>query len=289
MQPGQGRLPGLSGEAPPSAARALPPNLFLGTSSWSTKDWYDVFYPRELAPAEFITHYATQFPVVEIDATFYAVPSRRTVEGWRARTPEGFRFAAKVPQIITHEKRLADCGHDLAHFLSAMELLGDRLGPLLFQFPYFKKADMPDSAPFLERLRPFLATLPAGFRYALELRNKGWVDDTLLGLLRERGVALALIDHPYFHRPRQLVAGRDVVTSDFTYVRWLGDRYKMEAATTTWNRTVVDRTRELTEWAEIIRGLLSRNIAVYAFANNHFGGHAPDTLRLFERCLGEAP
>ena len=103
--------------------------LRIGTSSWSAPSWQPVFYPEGMAPAGFLGHYATRFDTVEIDATFYRIPSARLVDGWRERTPEGFLFAAKVPQVVTHEKLLEDCGDEMDAFLKVMDRLGDRLGP----------------------------------------------------------------------------------------------------------------------------------------------------------------
>ena len=115
------------------------PNLRLGTSSWSSQDWVGVFYPAGTASADFISEYAKHFDTVEVDSTFYRTPSAAMVRNWRARTPSGFLAAAKFPQVITHEKVLVDCANELSEFLKAMDLLGDKLGPLLLQFPYFNK------------------------------------------------------------------------------------------------------------------------------------------------------
>ncbi len=281
MQP---TLPGLD-RAPSPPATPLPPNLLLGTSSWSSKDWYEVFYPRGLPPADFISFYATKFPTVEIDATFYATPSKRTILGWRDRTPAGFKFAAKLPQTITHEKVLEDCADELRVFLASMELLDDRLGPLLIQLPYFKKADFPDTESFLARLRPFLAALPSGFQFALEVRNKAWIGQPLLDLLREHKVAFAQIDHPYVPRAKHLLATLDLVTAPLVYIRLLGDRYGIERITKTWDKPILDRSRELAEWAEVVRGFVTLDVPVHVYANNHYAGHAPDTLRRLRECF----
>jgi len=113
-------------------------SLYLGTSSWSSADWDGVFYPKGMAASDYLSYYATRHRSLEVDATFYRVPSAAMMKKWRRDLPEGFLLAAKVPQVITHEKGLVDCEGDLAAFLAAMENLGDRLGPLLFQFPYYK-------------------------------------------------------------------------------------------------------------------------------------------------------
>ena len=129
--------------------------------------------------------------------------------------------------------------------------------------------------------------LPEGFQFALEIRNKAWVGPELLDLLREHKVAFTLIDHPWMARPTELIRKVDVVTSDFVYVRMLGDRYAIEEVTKTWDKTVVDRSRELEEWSGVVDALLSRGLKVYTYVNNHFAGHSPETIRQFLEMLRE--
>ena len=116
------------------------PGLRIGTSSFTAAGWSGPFYPPELKPREYLTYYATKFNTVEVDSTFYATPSVSTVNGWRDKTPEGFIIAAKVPQVITHEKVLLDCEPEFVEFVDTMRLLGDKLGSLVLQFPYFNEA-----------------------------------------------------------------------------------------------------------------------------------------------------
>jgi uncharacterized protein YecE (DUF72 family) len=125
-------------------------------------------------------------PSVELDNTFYRTPSESTVRGWNAKTPPGFVFAAKMPQAITHEKVLVDCEKQLAQFLRAMDLLGEKLGPLLFQFGYFNKRAFRSLGEFLTRLDLFLKGLPSGYRFALEVRNNSWMDARLAEVLRSQ-------------------------------------------------------------------------------------------------------
>jgi len=257
------------------------PNLHLGTSSWSSEDWLGVFYPEGTSPGDFITEYAKHFDTVEIDATFYRVPSASMVENWNRRTPGGFTFAAKVPRIITHDKVMQDCDAELKEFLSAMDLLGEKLGPLLFQFPYFNKQAFPRPEDFLARLAPFLEKLPSGYSFALEVRNKNWIGERFLDVLRKRKVALTLIDHPWMTPVGQLVKKFNVVTADFSYIRWLGDRRGIEEKTQHWGRVIVNREREMESWIPTIDKLLERKLRVYAFFNNHFAGFAPGSISLF--------
>jgi uncharacterized protein YecE (DUF72 family) len=264
-------------------------HLHLGTSSWSSEDWVGEFYPPGTPPAEFITEYAKHFDTVEIDSTFYRAPSMSMVKNWDARTPPGFIFAAKFPQLITHEKVLQDCHTELKEFLNAMEQLGDKLGPLLLQFPYFNKKAFAALDDFLVPLEPFLDQLPRSHRYAVEVRNKNWINRRFLDLLRNKKIALALIDHPWMTPVNQLLAKQDVLTTDFTYIRWLGDRKGIEEKTKRWDKTILDREREMEVWIPEIRRILERKIRVYAYFNNHYAGYAPGSIDLFRRIWKRAP
>ena len=234
-----------------------------------------------------LAHYATRYRCVEADSTFYGTPAVATVRRWRSVLPDGFRFAAKVPQEITHVKILQDCGAEIAAFVSVMDALGDTLGPLLLQFPYFSEASGMTAKLFLERLRGFLPQLPADHCYAVEIRNKGWLERPLLDLLAGHGVACALIDHPWMPRIDQVVEALDPVTADFVYVRWLGDRHGIERRTRQWDRTIVDRTADLRRCIPALRSLLGRT-TVYGFFNNHYAGHAPGSIALLEKLWSDA-
>src|SRR2546430_2412725 len=128
-----------------------------------------------LVLSEFLQPYSRAFRTVEIDSTFYRIQTSSMVAGWRNRSPAGFVFAAKIPRVITHQKLLKDSEAELLRFLRVMEPLGDKLGPLLFQFPYFNKNIFASREQFDKVLRPFLASLPKGFRFAIEIRNKNWI------------------------------------------------------------------------------------------------------------------
>ena len=112
-------------------------SLYIGTSAFTAAGWEGSFYPEGTRPADFLRYYAQHFNSVEIDSTFYRIPSEATVQGWAKKTPEGFMFAAKVPQVITHEKVLVDCDAEFKQFVEVMDILSEKLGPLLLQFGYF--------------------------------------------------------------------------------------------------------------------------------------------------------
>ena len=264
--------------------------LLYGTSSWTEKAWRGVFYPEGLAPADYLAHYAQSFPAVEIDATYYAIPDARVVEGWHRRTPTGFVACAKFPRSIVHggESAKPDAtralqpevvGAEVQQFLDVMSLLGDKLGALVIQLPFFDSKAFPTAASFLTRLDTFLATLPRDRRYAVEVRNKGWLEQPLCDVLRRHGVALALVDLAYMPHPADVARRLDVLTADFSYVRLIGDRKAVDALTDQLDHTVVDQSRRLARWAQLIADLQARARDVYVFANNHYAGYAPATMR----------
>jgi len=152
-----------------------------------------------------LAYYVERFTTVEINATFYRMPSAKTVEGWGAAAPAGFTYVLKAPQRITHFGRLLDVDEPLRYFCDAARTLGDRLGPLLFQLPpNFKKA--------ADRLGHLLAIMPDGFRVALEFRHESWFDDEIYALLRSRNAALCIADTEEGTTPA-------VATADFGYLR----------------------------------------------------------------------
>jgi uncharacterized protein YecE (DUF72 family) len=259
--------------------------LHIGTSAFTAAGWEGSFYPEGMKPADYLNYYAQKFDTVEVDSTYYRTPSEAMVKRWYAQTPKNFLFALKIVQTITHEKVLVDCDDDLKHFLAAADLLGEKLGPLLFQFPYFNKKAFPDGAAFFSRLEPFLKKLPCGYRFAVEIRNKYWLVPKFADMLRARDIALALIDHPWMPRPREIFAKMDPITADFTYIRLLGDRKGIEEKTETWDKTIVDRKPELSEWVEIVRKVHQRRVQIFAYANNHYAGHAPATVRQLQEML----
>jgi len=256
-------------------------HLRIGASSWSAPSWEGPFYPKGTPVADCLPFYATHFDTVEIDATFYRTPSERMVDAWRERTPAGFLFAAKVPQLITHEKMLQGCREEMDEFLRVMQRLGDKLGPLLLQFRYFKRTELAEPGPFLDRLEAFLATLPESIRFAVEIRNKHFLIPRLLDILSRRRVALALIDHPWFYQIDTLMARPGILTADFAYLRWLGDRYRIEEQTRSWDHLIVDRRREMEHWIRAIRRMLENSRSVYGYFNNHYAGYAVGSIRLF--------
>jgi uncharacterized protein YecE (DUF72 family) len=258
------------------------PGLLLGTSAFTAAGWEGSFYPEGMKARDFLSYYATQFKTVEIDSTYYATPSASTVTGWYEKTPPDFIFAAKVPQFVTHEKVLVNCEAEFDEFIDRMNLLHEKLGPMLMQFPKFDKYEIRLDE-FSRRLRFFLQRvedLPTR-RFVVEIRNKAWLDKKFLDLLREYKVALALTDTSWMLRPWEMKENFDLVTTDFVYVRWLGDRHGIERITQVWDKTVVDRIEDLRNWVGLFRQFITKNLKVFAFANNHYGGFGPATVKQF--------
>lgn len=271
--------------------------LRFGTSSFAEPSWVGPFYPVGTRRADFLREYARRFGTVEIDATYYAVPSAATVDGWVARTPADFRIAAKFPRAVVHAgtgpvpdrdgvlvpERVASVTDE---FLERMGRLGPRCGPLLLQFPFFSRDVFRERGPFLERLEAYLGALPPTFRYAVEVRNRDWLDGELCALLARRGASLVLTDIARMPHPADLAQTLDVLTTDFVYARLIGDRRQLDLLTDTWDRIRVDQDERLRDWVPLIERLLERAAMVYVFANNHYAGHAPATITDLAARLG---
>src|SRR6267143_1939923 len=186
------------------------PGLCLGTSAFTAKGWEGSFYPKGMRSADYLAFYAQHFHTVEVDSTFYGCPSVRTVNNWAAQTPNGFIFSVKVPRVITHEKALVDCDAEFGEFIKTMAILGPKLGPMLFQFPFFDRWKFPKQDNFLAMLAPFLKKLPADRKFVIGIRNKSWLDAKFVDVLRQHKVALALTDTSF-----KIASYRDVAACQF--------------------------------------------------------------------------
>jgi uncharacterized protein YecE (DUF72 family) len=166
---------------------AAPGRILAGTSGYDYDPWRGKFYPPGLPRAERLTFYASRFPALEINASFYRKPSVESVRRWAAQVPETFRFALKAWQRITHQKRLRDCGEPQRLFAQTARALGGKLGPILYQLPPNLQKDLP-------LLRDFLAALPPDLRAAFEFRHDSWQDEEVQAELRAAGCALCVAE-----------------------------------------------------------------------------------------------
>lgn len=243
------------GDGHPNAALnagKIAARLHVGTSGWHYKHWKGEFYPSHLAPAEYLAWYVRHFKTVEINNCFYRLPTEAAVRSWREQTPDDFCFAVKGSRYITHLKRLLEAEEALATYLDRMELLGPKLGPVLFQFP-------PNWRVNPERLEAFLAALPAKKHpYVFEFRDPSWYSDVTYRLLREYRAALCLHDWRGEKSPQEL-------TADFTYIRFHGATGRYQGNYT---------TAMLDAWAQDICGWGQKLRDIYVYFNNDIGGHA---------------
>ncbi|MCB9881235.1 MAG: DUF72 domain-containing protein [Planctomycetes bacterium] len=261
-----------------------------GTAGWSYKDWVGTFYPEGTKSTSFLERYAQHFEGVEIDSTFYGIPRVSTTQAWHDTTPANFLFSPKMVRDVTHDRMLQDCDDLMREYLAAMAPLREKLGPIVLQFPYYRKGTGITLERFLERFLPFVASLPRqGPRFAVEVRNKPFLKPALLDPLRERGIALVLVDHEYMPAPWEYAQMESVFTADFLPIRLIGDRHGIECITKTWEKTVVDRRSRVRAWADLIQRALGENVEVNAFANNHYGGHGPDTANQLAAFVERGP
>lgn len=237
--------------------------LRVGTSGWHYPHWRGNLYPGDLAPGEWLRHYAGEFDTVELNNSFYRLPSESAFRSWREQVPPGFLFAVKASRYITHMKRLLDAGQALNVFLERAGLLGDKLGPVLFQLPPRMKFDP-------GRLASFLGLLPHGHRFSFEFRDPAWLNLDTCKLLREYGCALCVADSP------RLPATTEV-TADFVYMRFHGGRTHAGSLYT---------EEELDGWAGTAGGWLAQGLDVYAYFNNDARGYAPLNAAYFRKKAG---
>ncbi len=229
----------------------------IGTSGWSYKDWEGVFYePGESK----LQKYCKVFDTAEIDSTFYSYPDPKVIEGLSWHAPRNFVFAAKIPSLITHEKKLDTSKgvlKDLNRFLELLKPLRDsgKLGPLLIQLPpkfeYDKHRDV------LER---FLSELPVEYQFAIEFRDKSWLRSDVMGMLSRYDVAYTIVDEP-------LLPPETYITADFAYVRWHGK------GKNPWYYYHYDR-KELEAWKPRVLEVSEKTKNIYGYFNNHFKGYA---------------
>lgn len=263
--------------------------ILLGCSGWSYPDWEGPFYPGGMIAGDYLEFYADRFDVAEVDSTFYRPPPRSLVRSWRDRTPDDFKFALKVPKIITHDRQLRDCAEEVDGFVSSILPLGGKLAAALLQLGYFNKGAFGSLAEFLDVLDAFLERWPhVQVPLAVEVRNARWIGPELAAVLRAHNTALTLTEQTWMPSPRQVAEQLgDPLTGPLAFVRLLGDRTSIEKVTQTWDRLVVDRSADLAETARVIQDLATR-APVLAFASNHYAGHAPETVRQLRAMLGLA-
>jgi len=240
--------------------------LRIGTSGWNYGDWKGIFYPEDLRSKDYLACYARHFSTTEVNYSFYHLPRPSTYLNWAVQTPEGFVFAVKASRVITHIRRLNEAEEEWSNFLTNASELGEKLGPVLLQFPPSFKADG-------KRLRNFLALtarleLPRPVALAFEFRHASWFDPEVCETLRRAKAALVVAQS---ERYPQAPA---VPTAAFMYLRFHGPGQLFASSYS---------DEELREWSRRIRGWLAAGKDVYAYFNNDFQGHAIANARTLER------
>ena len=237
--------------------------LHVGTMGWSYGYWKGNFYPETLSSQELLGYYAKQFSTVEVDSTFYRIPRKQSMTNWKEQTPEGFVFSLKFPQVITHVKMLKDCQEETNVFLERVSMLKEKLGVMLLQFPYaFNEEKLPV-------LHNFLQSLPKTHRYAVEVRNRKLLNDALYSVLRDNNVVLAWIDSSFMPEISE-------VTSDFIYIRWEGDRRKING---TLGKKEADKAEKIKAWVDKIKPFLEKQSEVFGYFSKYYSGYPPSDVK----------
>jgi len=245
--------------------------LRIGTSGWVYDFWVGGFYPSFTKPADYLKMYSKILKIVEIDSSFYRIPSRETIKQWADETPDGFLFTAKFRKTITAEKRLTDVKGDIEYFLSCFEPMGEKLAAFVIQFP--------PSFTFEEGIQKLGRTIPdldPRYRYAVEFRDVTWFRKETYDLLRASNIALAWSEIPY-------TKNTGVVTGDFIYLRFIGERNLPQNEL---GKVLRERVQQRQNWAERLKEELPKVKKAFVFFNNQFEGFGPGSVNSFRRLMG---
>ena len=243
--------------------------FFLGTSGWAHRDWIGKLYPHDMAPAEYLAAYAEHFTTVEIEHTFFEMPTQEMVQSWYRRTPERFIFCPCAPRQITHIQRLHNAQETLQAFVDVISGLREKLGPILLQ--------LPDDFRYQEygTLGSFLQTLPQEQRFAIEFRHGSWLKDPTFQLLEAYQVAWVIVDASFLPRtPR--------VTANYSYVRWHGHPGIRQQS-----KRQLDPIAVFQPWVPTLRDLARQVPYIYGQVRNSFSGYAPRDCEILQGLLGE--
>jgi uncharacterized protein YecE (DUF72 family) len=250
---------------------------YIGCSGWSYSSWQGPFYPKAIENSKWLKYYSNVFDYVEIDSSFYRIPNEFMVKNWYRRTPSNFRFTAKFPKVITHDKRLKNFDEDqLDYFFDSMSELKEKLLALLIQLP--PSIQIVEG---LDALRNIVPHLDNSFRYAVEVRHRSWFQDLAYNFLSNNNMCLVWSQLADIRTP-------PIITSDFVYVRFIGDRSIQEKD---FGHIQIDRIKEMKKVARnfktgIDEGNLSQVKLAIVAANNHYAGFGPGTVNIFRHLLG---
>jgi len=252
---------------------------YIGCSGWSYSAWKGPFYPSNMDnSSDWLSYYASVFDYVEIDSSFYRMPNLFTVKNWLKKTPENFKFTAKFPKVITHDKHLKDVSRELEYFHQSMLPLRDKTLALLIQLPPSLKI-----TEGLDNLRQVVSELDTKFRYAVEVRDRSWFQDLAYNFFANNNICMVWSQLAELRTP-------PIVTTDFLYVRLIGDRRIDEKD---FGKIQKDRVIEMKKWSSKIKrvskqeeggGRKNINLAIVS-ANNHYAGFGPGTANIFRKMV----
>jgi len=223
----------------------MPLHYYTGTSGWHYDHWRDRFYPEKLVKAKWLEFYAAHFNTVELNNSFYRLPSEAAFANWYNSSPPNFIFAVKVSRFITHIKRLRNSEEPVDTFITRAKGLGEKLGPLLYQLPPNLHRDD-------DRLESFLSILPSGMKHVVEFRHQSWLEDSVFEILHKHNVGLCIFDMPDISCPL-------VATADFAYVRFHGSTGLYSSCYS---------NEELADWAKRLTNLAANLKVLYIYFNN---------------------
>ncbi len=229
----------------PTVVTEVKPKYYIGCSGWHYDHWRGLYYPTEMHKTEWLSFYAKQFNTVELNSSFYHLPSERALNRWKETTPANFIFSIKVSRFITHIKKLRKSELALNNFLSRISFINGKLGPLLYQLPPSIKRDD-------DLLCDFLALLPQGYRHVFEFRHESWINESIFHILQQYNVAFCVINMPNIDCPL-------ITTADFAYIRFHGNQEMYSSCYS---------NRELWQWSQDITKLKGTIKAVYIYFNN---------------------
>src|SRR4051812_3628240 len=233
--------------------------IWVGTSGYNYPEWKGSFYPADLSAAKMLPYYAARFPTVEINYTFYRMPTEKLVAGWAAQTPSPYKLTLKAPRRITHDSRLKNCGELVSRFCDVAATLGDKLGALLFQLPPNAKKDLP-------LFDAFLAELPPKVCAAFEFRHVSWLDDEVAERLAARNLTLCVADSEKLSTPVR-------ITSDTAYFRLRDEGYTPD---------------DIARWGDTIARATDQLRDVFVYFKHEEEGKGPEFARLLMQRLGIA-
>ena len=240
-----------------------------GCSGWSYDFWKGKIYDYSESPSHYLSVYAKIFDTVEIDSTFYAAQNHATVEKWAASVPDNFLFSPKMPRKITHEARLEKCDDDLDYFMKNISILNSKLGAVLIQLP-------PDFTLNCGVLENFIGILPSSIKYAVEFRHPSWFTDEIYRLLRKHRITMAWSVLDYIKTP-------EIKTTGDIYVRFLGNKSLSKKDL---GEIRINRHDEIKRWVDRIKRQDAGNGTIFIYANNHYEGLSPDTIKFIRHELG---